>query len=155
MTTASRFLFEQDFRSPRGGDAKHLAALADAEARGRAAGFAEGLRQAQADHEARLSEALRRLTEGAARLIAEADARDALHEEEAIGFALELGRKLAGEALRANALGPIAEAARAALQHLRGVQHLVARSTRLRSRMSTGFSSDSPGSAASMAPTSS
>jgi len=127
MTTSSRFLFEQDFRSPRGGDAKHLAALADAEARGRAAGFAEGVRQAQADHEARLSEALRRLTEAAAQLIAEADARDAMHEEEAIGFALELGRKLAGEALRANALGPIAEAARAALQHLRGVPHLVAR----------------------------
>jgi len=127
MTTASRFLFEHDFRSPRGGDAKLAAALAEAEARGRAAGVAEGLRQAQADHEARLGDALQRLAAGAAQLLAEADARHALHEEEAIGFALELGRKLAGDALRADALGPIAETAREALQHLRGVPHLVAR----------------------------
>lgn len=127
MTITSRFLFEQDFRSPRGSDAKHVAALADAEARGRAVGFAEGLRQAQADDAARLGDALLRVAEGAAQLLAASDARCALHEEEAIGFALELGRKLAGEALRADALGPIAEAARAALRHLRGVPHLVAR----------------------------
>ena len=126
-TSANRFLFEQDFRSPRGGDAKLMATLAEAEARGRAAGAAEGLRQAQAEHEARLTEALQRLADGAAQLLSAADARCALHEEEAIGFALELGRKIAGEALRADALGPIAEAARAALQHLRGVPHLVAR----------------------------
>jgi flagellar assembly protein FliH len=68
MSTASRFLFEQDFRTPRGGDAKLVAALAEAEARGRAAGAAEGLRQAQANHEARLTEALQRLAEGAAQL---------------------------------------------------------------------------------------
>lgn len=127
MTSAPRFLFEQDFRSPRGGDAKLQAALAEAEARGRAAGAAEGRRQAQAEHEARLGDALLRVAEAAARLLAESDARHALHEEEAIGFALELGRKLAGDALREDPLGPIAEAARAAFQHLRGVPHLVAR----------------------------
>jgi flagellar assembly protein FliH len=127
MTNASRFLFEHDFRGSRGGDAKHQAALAEAEARGRAAGFVEGMRQAQADSSGRLADALRRLAEAAATLLAEADARHAALEEDAVAFALELGRKLAGEALRVDALGPIAEAARAAFQHLRGVPHLVVR----------------------------
>jgi flagellar assembly protein FliH len=126
MTNASRFLFAHDFRAPLP-DAKQQAALAAAEERGRAAGFAAGLRQAQDDAAAQLASALRRLAETAASLLSEADARAAALEDEAIGFALDLGRKLAGEALRVDSLSTIAEAARATFQHLRGVPHLVAR----------------------------
>jgi flagellar assembly protein FliH len=126
MSNASRFLFDHDFRGPRG-DAKLQAAVAEAERRGRAAGVADGMRQAQADNAARLANALERLAGGAATLLAEAQARDAALEREAIAFAFDLGRKLAGEALRLDPLGPIAEAARAAFQHLRGVPHLVVR----------------------------
>jgi flagellar assembly protein FliH len=125
MTNPSRFLFETDFRG--GGDARHRAALAQAEERGRAAGLAAGLAQAQAAAPARLAQAVERLAQQASALLAEADARQARLEEDAIGFALAFARKLAGEAIDANPLGPLAQAARAAFEHLRGVPHLAVR----------------------------
>jgi flagellar assembly protein FliH len=124
MTQASRFLFDHDFRAPGRGDAR---AVAEAEERGRAAGVAQGLAQAQHSVPGRLAQAVERLGQQAGALLADADARHARLEEEAVAFALTLARKLAGEALDHDPLGPIAEAAKAAFQHLSAVPHLAVR----------------------------
>jgi flagellar assembly protein FliH len=124
MTQASRFVFDNDFR--RSGAAGSRA-VAEAEERGRAAGIAAGLAQAQTSLPARLAEAAERLAGAAGALLADAEARHARIEEEAVALALAFAQKIAGEALDADPLGPIADAARAALQHLRGVPHLAVR----------------------------
>jgi flagellar assembly protein FliH len=127
MTNANRFLFDNDFRGGPGGDARQRAALAQAEERGRAAGLAAGLAQAQGSLPGRLAQATERLAHHAASLLADADARQARLEEEAIAFALSFARKLAGDAVDANPLGPIAQAAKAAFEHLRAVPHVAVR----------------------------
>jgi flagellar assembly protein FliH len=128
MKKASPFLFERDFRDPSGAsDAKHTAEMHAAEQRGLARGTAEGRRAAEADHGARLAAALDSLAAAAEQLLSGADRHRAEVEADAVAFALALGRKLAGEALEAQPLAPIAEAASAAFQHLRGVPHLVVR----------------------------
>ena len=127
MRQAGHFLFEQDFRRPRASEPADGASLQEAEARGFARGLGEGRRQAQAECAAQLTACAQRLAEAAACLIANADTERAALEEEAVALALAVGRKLAGEALEAQPLAPIAEAARAAFQHLRAVPHLVVR----------------------------
>src|SRR5829696_484252 len=114
MTQASRFLFDNDFRRP-------------GAAGSRAAGIAAGLAQAQTSLPARLAQAAERLAGEAGALLADAEARHARIEEEAVALALAFAQKIAGDALDADPLGPIADAARAALQHLRGVPHLAVR----------------------------
>src|SRR5215207_4574 len=124
MTQASRFLFDNDFRRPGAAGSR---AVAEAEERGRAAGIAAGLAQAQTSLPARLAQAAERLAGEAGALLADAEARHARIEEEAVALALAFAQKIAGDALDADPLGPIADAARAALQHLRGVPHLAVR----------------------------
>jgi flagellar assembly protein FliH len=126
MANPAKFLFDHDFRSP-APDQKQAAALADAEARGYARGLADGLRQAEAEAQARLADAMHRLAGAAATLLGTLDARGVELEEAAIDFALALARKLAGAALREEPLAAIAGAAAQAFQHLRGVPHLVVR----------------------------
>ncbi|MDB5647545.1 FliH/SctL family protein [Methylobacterium sp.] len=130
---ARRFLFDTDFR-PRAdnpSNAREAAAQAEAVARAEAEGHARGLREGQSLAEqqiqARLSDAITRLGLAAAGLIGQSDARDRAREDEAMDFAVALARKIAGEALDAHPLAAIGDAARAALQHLRGVPHLVVR----------------------------
>jgi flagellar assembly protein FliH len=130
---ARRFLFDNDFR-PRPDNpvtVREAAALAETVARAEAEGYARGLREGQAMAEqqiqARLADALTRLGLSAAGLIGQSDARDQAREDEALDFAILLARKIAGEALDAQPLAAIGDAARAALQHLRGVPHLVVR----------------------------
>ncbi|WP_298962841.1 FliH/SctL family protein [uncultured Methylobacterium sp.] len=150
MAKAQRFLFDNDFRVPGGSvaarareEAEAVAAAARAEAEARtgaearareeaeAAAFAlgqrEGRAQAEAQVQARLADALNRLAATAAGMIASADERDAAREAQALDFAVVLARKLAGDALDAHPVAAIAETARAALQHLRGVPHLAVR----------------------------
>ncbi|KQP31772.1 flagellar assembly protein FliH [Methylobacterium sp. Leaf104] len=130
---ARRFLFDTDFRPRPDNPAtvKEAAALAETVARAEAEGYARGLREGQVMAEqqiqARLSDALTRLGLAAAGLIGQSDARDQAREDEALDFAILLARKVAGEALDAQPLAAIGDAARAALQHLRGVPHLVVR----------------------------
>lgn len=130
---ARRFLFDTDFRPRPDNPAtvKEAAALAETVARAEAEGYARGLREGQAMAEqqiqARLSDAITRLGLAAAGLIGQSDVRDLSREDEAMDFAVALARKIAGEALDAQPLAAIGDAARAALQHLRGVPHLVVR----------------------------
>ncbi|WP_375407691.1 flagellar assembly protein FliH [uncultured Methylobacterium sp.] len=126
---APRFLFDTDFRRPDGGAhaAKEAAALAEAAAQAHARGVQEGRAQAEHQAQARLADAITRLGLAAAGLLGQSDARDAEREDEAMAFAMALARKIAGDALDSQPLEAIADAARAALQHLRGVPHLVVR----------------------------
>ncbi len=127
MTNASRFLFDRDFRAPQAGGAKHAVEMQAAQERGFAQGVLEGQRTARAEAEARLSEAAESLADRVLEILARADQDRAELEDEAIAFALALGRKLAGDALRSEPLAAIAEAAKAAFSHVRGVPHLAIR----------------------------
>jgi flagellar assembly protein FliH len=126
MANPSKFLFDHDFRSP-APDQKQAAALADAEARGYMRGIADGQRQAEAEAQARLADAMYRLASAAGTLLETLDAHGAELEQAAVEFGLSLGRKLAGAALQEQPLAAIAGAAAQAFQHLRGVPHLVVR----------------------------
>lgn len=126
---ARRFLFDNDFR-PREGSAasaKETAERDEAVAQAHARGVQEGRAQAEMQVQARLADALTRLGLAAAGLIGQSDMRDAEREAEAMDFAVALARRIAGDALDAQPLAAIGDAARAALQHLRGVPHLVVR----------------------------
>ncbi|WP_336489163.1 FliH/SctL family protein [Methylobacterium nigriterrae] len=123
------FLFDTDFRRPRAsqGSAEATAALAEAVAQAHARGLQEGRAQAEAQVQGRLADALTRLSLAAAGLLQQSDAREAERESQALDVAVLLARRIAGEALDAQPLAAIGEAARSALQHLRGVPHLVVR----------------------------
>lgn len=123
------FLFDTDFR-PRPASVaspKDDAALAVAVAEAHARGVQEGRAQAEMQAQGRMADALTRLGLAAAGLLGQADARDAEREAQAMDFAVALARRIAGEALDAQPLAAIGDAARSALQHLRGVPHLVVR----------------------------
>ena len=123
------FLFDTDFRRPRpSAEAMRAAEEAvQAEQSGFARGVQEGRLQAEGQAQARLSDAMTRLALSAAGLLASADAREAEREAQAVELAMLIARKVAGDALDAQPLIGIGEAARTALQHLRGVPHLVVR----------------------------
>ena len=126
--SAKPFLFENDFRRPNSqSEARTAAAIAEAEARAHARGLIEGRAEALAQGEARLADGLTRLGLAPAGLFNQSDARDAEREEQAMTFAIALARTIAGDALEARPLAAVEEAARSALQHLRGVPHLVVR----------------------------
>jgi flagellar assembly protein FliH len=132
LSTAARttpFLFDTDFRRPRPSAEALRAAeeAAQAERAAHASGVQEGRLQAEAQVQARLADAMTRLALAAAGLLAAADAREAEREAQAAEVALLIARKIAGDALAADPLAGIAEVARSALQHLRGVPHLVVR----------------------------
>ena len=126
---ARPFLFDTDFR-PRPVSAaapKEDAALAEAVAEAHARGVQEGRAQAEMQAQTRMADALTRLGLTAAGLLGQSDTRDAEREIQAMDFAVALARRIAGEALDAQPLAAIGDAARSALQHLRGVPHLVVR----------------------------
>jgi flagellar assembly protein FliH len=123
------FLFDTDFRRPQPSAEVLRAAeeAAVAEQAAHARGVQEGRLQAEAQVQARLADAMTRLALAAAGLLASADAREAEREAQAAEVAVLIARKVAGDALDAEPLAGIGEAARSALQHLRGVPHLVVR----------------------------
>ena len=132
MSAANRttpFLFDTDFRRPQPSAEVLRAAeeAAVAEQAAHARGVQEGRLQAEAQVQARLADAMTRLALAAAGLLASADAREAEREAQAAEVAVLIARKVAGDALDAEPLAGIGEAARSALQHLRGVPHLVVR----------------------------
>lgn len=132
---ARRFLFGEDFRNPAPpqpaaegvGLAAHQAALDAAGREAFARGVAAGRREAEAETARRLAESSERLGPALAAVLAAADARAEIVEDEAIAFFRALALKLAGSALAAQPLAAVADAAREAFRHLRGVPHLAAR----------------------------
>ena len=131
--SATPFLFDTDFRKPKANPAAVRAAeeaaqaAAEARAQGFEAGRAEGRAEIQAQVQARLADAMNRLSLSLAGLLAQADIREAEREAQAMEIAVLLARRIAGEALDAHPVAAVGEAARHALQHLRGVPHLVVR----------------------------
>lgn len=136
--SARPFLFDTEFRPrPSATPVKDEAALAEEQAAAQAhaealaeahaRGVQEGRAQAELQIQARMADALTRLGLAAAGLLGQLDSRDLEREEQAMVFSVALGRRIAGEALDALPLTAIGDAARSALQHLRGVPHLVVR----------------------------
>ena len=84
--TTTPFLFETDFRRPQPSRESMRAAEAadEAASQAHARGVQEGRAQAEAQAQARLSDAMTRLSLAAAGLIAQADARDAEREDQAV-----------------------------------------------------------------------
>ena len=128
----NRFLFEQDFRAPRPAavDAHVAAGTAEremAEQLAYARGVDEGRRQAQAETGRQLAEAAERLAAQVAAGIAGEARLAAEVEQQGLRFFAALSRKLAGDALAQQPLGPITELASDAFRHLRGVPHVVIR----------------------------
>lgn len=125
---ARKFLFQRDFAAPAGEQTpKGREALAEAEKRGREAGFAEGQAQARVEADAQMQQMLARIAEDVAALLARADADRAAFEDEAVAFATALAEKLAGDALAHYPMDAIGQLARKSFEHLRGVPHLVVR----------------------------
>lgn len=132
MTAARKFLFGEDFRGPTPEEtgernAAEQAAQAEAVRHAYQTGIQEGLRQGAAESERRLAEAVERLSAEASRRFAALDATIEAVETEAIAYFDALARRLAGSALAGQPLAAVADAAREAFRHLRGVPHLVAR----------------------------
>ena len=130
--TARRFTFGDDFRGvPQDKDAERQAAERAAQEEAQRQAFAngveEGRRQAAAETERRLAEALERLGAEASVGFRQTDALLASSETQAMQFFAELARRLAGSALAEQPLTSVADAALAAFRHLQGVPHLVAR----------------------------
>ncbi len=125
---ARKFLFQRDFAAPAGEQTpRSREALAEAEKRGREAGFAEGQARARAEADAQMQQMLTRIAEDVAALLARADEDRAAFEDEAVAFATALAEKLAGDALAHYPMDAIAQLARKSFEHLRGVPHLVVR----------------------------
>ncbi|MCC5976821.1 MAG: flagellar assembly protein FliH [Salinarimonas sp.] len=125
---ARKFLFQRDFAAPAGEQTpKSREALAEAERRGREAGFKEGQAQARAEADAQMQQVLGRIADDVAALLARADEDRATFEDEAIAFATALAEKLAADALAHYPMDAIAQLARKSFEHLRGVPHLVVR----------------------------
>lgn len=123
------FLFDTDFRRPQPSAEALRAAeeVASAEQAAYARGVQDGRVLAEGQAQSRLADAMARLAHSAAELLSAADARDAEREGQAVELAMLIACKVAGDALDAQPLAGIGEAARSALQHLRGVPHLVVR----------------------------
>ncbi|WP_375459008.1 flagellar assembly protein FliH [uncultured Enterovirga sp.] len=108
-------------------EAAERAAVEAAARDGYARGLAAGRQEAAASTEQHLAEASDRLANGIGMALAEIDRRAGDIEQDALAFFEALARRLAGEALAAQPLGPIGEAASEAFRHLRGVPHLAVR----------------------------
>lgn len=134
MSTATRFLFEQDFgRSGPGAMAPSRAqvereqSLASARMHGYEAGLMEGERCAKAALDTRLAAALEAV---ATRIAAQLGAMDAVREASetaALHFALAFATRMAGAALASRPLAELETAAREALGELRSTPHVVVR----------------------------
>jgi flagellar assembly protein FliH len=123
VSSASKFLFDRDFREAT--QVKRITDedVAQAAEAGRAQGFAEG----QAAGARQMAQMLGILGEQAQALIAGRDAQIVQDRAAALEFALAFARKLGGAAVTRAPLAPVAEAASAAFDHLQHVPHLVVR----------------------------
>ena len=131
---ATPFLFGEDLRQPmpgrRTGDRERMAEQQERETLEREAferGRAAGRQEAEAETARLRAAALQRVADEAARATATLDDRAREIEDEALRFFVGLADALAGRALAREPLAAIAQAAREAFRHLRGVAHLVAR----------------------------
>jgi flagellar assembly protein FliH len=120
---SNKFLFDQDFSRRNVSTATHMADLADAERRG----MEQGRQMAEMQINARLSEAVLRLGQIASSLFQNVDSHLIRMEEEAVMLAVELAKRAAGQALDKAPLAALEDITRRALQHVRGVPHLVVR----------------------------
>lgn len=123
MSSASKFLFDRDFREATQARRITEEDLAQAAEIARAQGFAEG----QAAAARQMAQMVALMGERAQALIAARDDQMTQDRAAALEFAVAFARKLGGAAVTRAPLAPIAEAAAAAFDHLQHVPHLVVR----------------------------
>jgi flagellar assembly protein FliH len=130
------FLFDVDFGVPKAQPtqgpntiplADHEAAIAEAEASSYRRGEADGRRAAREADAARLTAAVETLGGRLAVALAEAEARDARIERDAVAVALAFAKKLSGAAVARFPLAEIEAAAEACFVEIRSAPHFVAR----------------------------
>ena len=132
MGGARPFLFDRDFDGRRRGEemvpmSRHQTLVAEAEQRAFAAGEAEGHRKAQAEQAARLAALLDRLAVQMSLELARSESRAMAQEIGAIELALELARKIAGEAIARYPLAAIESAAQQCFAEARTAPHIAVR----------------------------
>jgi flagellar assembly protein FliH len=122
----AKFLFDLDFSGPsaRPHDGADVAA---AEARGYRAGFEAAQREMASLTEQRMTQALCEVAAALRGISGGFAATAATVEHEAIGVAVEVGRKLAGALMAAEPLGQIAALVQDCIRHLVATPHLVVR----------------------------
>lgn len=131
----ARFLFDLDFgAAPAAAPAAavvplddHEAALSEAEASGFRRGEAEGRRAMRESDAVRMTSAIESLGTQLAATVADADARAAAAERDAIELALAFAQRLAGAAVAKTPLAEIAAAAEACFAELRSAPHVAVR----------------------------
>ena len=132
MTGAKPFLFDRDFDGRRRGEemvpmSVHLAAIAEAEQRGHASGNSAGQDVARREQNARLSAVLEKLAIQMSLEIAHSEARALAQEIGAIELALELARKIAGEAIARYPLAAVESAVQECFSEARTAPHVAVR----------------------------
>jgi flagellar assembly protein FliH len=131
MGSLAKFLFDQDFSANARGEAANAAdvarKVAEAEARGRNAGYAAGLADATAEtvrRNALAMEDIARTLNGVAGHLAQAEARI---ETEAVDIAVAVARKLCAELTAREPLAELIALVADCLRHLTSTPHLVVR----------------------------
>lgn len=129
MGAPAKFLFDLDFSAPGGvaHAAPNHANQAAAEARGYQLGFEAAQREAAATTERLAANATSNIAQALNALAANFAATDARLEAEAVGIAVAVGRKLAGELLSAEPLAEIAALVNDCFRHLVAVPHIAVR----------------------------
>jgi flagellar assembly protein FliH len=136
---ATKFIFERQFpdtpdrivplepKEPTLTVSEHTRLLALAAASARTEGMALGRSEAEIEQTARLAEAMEQVSRQFDRLCAELETIHEMASEEAIVFAREFGRKLAGSLLDQAPMAAIEAAARSIFDDLRGQAHVAIR----------------------------
>lgn len=129
MNRAQKFSFDEEFGSERRASTSRRAAdlqkLEEAENQGFARGVLEGRREAEDEAAMRAAHAMEQIAAQAGRILAHLDDERLRFEQEAASLALAFARKLAGDLVDRQPLGPLMEAAAECFRHLVGTPHVV------------------------------
>ena len=130
MIRAQKFSFDEEFGGERRSGSSRRAAdqqkLDEAEHQGFARGVLEGRREAEEEAAMRAAHAMEQIAAQAGRILAHLDDERLRFEQEAAELALAFARKLAGDLIARQPVGPLMEAAAECFRHLVGTPHLVA-----------------------------
>jgi flagellar assembly protein FliH len=129
MIRAQKFSFDEEFGGERRSGSSRRSAdlhkLEEAEHQGFARGVLEGRREAEEEAAMRAAHAMEQLAIQAGRILAHLDDERLRFEREAATLALAFARKLAGDLVDRQPIGPLQEAAEECFRHLVGTPHIV------------------------------
>jgi flagellar assembly protein FliH len=133
MAAPAKYLFDLDFSVPDGAREKAASAIeiaeqvAEAEARGYRSGFEAGQREAKAQSDRRVAQALEQIGGAINSIAAGLSVVETRMETEAVEVAVAVARKLCGELIAAQPLSEIIALVADCFRHLVSTPHLVVR----------------------------